>query len=82
LPNVCDLQKENHTLGDLKIYRKIDSLACGFLFFVISISGPEHVENPNICYYQPEEVSSLFEVVESLDMEDLKLTQLLVNIST
>ncbi len=35
-PNVCDFQKEIHTQGmDLKIY----SLAYGFLFFVISISG-------------------------------------------
>ncbi len=49
---------------------------------MISISGSKHVKNPNIYYHQPEEVSGLFEVVESLDMEDLKLTQLFVNIST
>jgi hypothetical protein len=54
----------------------------GFLFFVISISGSKHVKNPNIYIHQPEEVSGLFQVVESLDMEDLKLAQLLVNIST
>jgi hypothetical protein len=49
---------------------------------VISISGSKHLENPNIYNHQPEEVSGLFEVVESLDMEDLKLAQFFVNIST
>jgi hypothetical protein len=41
LPNVCDFQKENHTLGyefNLKTI-EIYSLASGFLFFVISISA-------------------------------------------
>ncbi len=49
---------------------------------MISISGLKYVENPNIFIHQPEEVSGLFEVVESLNMEDLKLAQLFVNIST
>jgi hypothetical protein len=36
----CDFQKENHTLGyGYKNLQKIFSLAYGFLFFVISISG-------------------------------------------
>jgi hypothetical protein len=31
LPNVCDFQKENHTLGyGFKNVKKIYSLACGF----------------------------------------------------
>jgi hypothetical protein len=39
LPNVCDFKKENHILGyGLKTLEKNDSLAYGFLFFVISIS--------------------------------------------
>ncbi len=39
LPNVCDFQK-NHTLGyGFKNLQKINSLAYGLLFFVISISG-------------------------------------------
>jgi hypothetical protein len=39
LPNVCDFQKENHTLGyGFKNLKKIYSLAYGFFFFVISIS--------------------------------------------
>ncbi len=39
LPNVCDLQKENHTLWyGYKNLLKIYSLAYGFLFFVISLS--------------------------------------------
>ncbi len=35
LPNVCDFQKEK----GFKNLEKIDSLAYGFLVFVISISG-------------------------------------------
>jgi hypothetical protein len=39
LSNVCDFQKESHTLGyGFKNLLKIYSLAYGFLFFVISIS--------------------------------------------
>ncbi len=39
LPNVCDFQKENHTLGyGFKTLLKIYIVAYGFLFFVISIS--------------------------------------------
>jgi hypothetical protein len=39
LPNVCDSKKENHTLEyGFKNLWKIQSLANGFLFFVISIS--------------------------------------------
>jgi hypothetical protein len=39
LSNVCDFQKENHTLGyGFKNLNKTCSLAYGFLFFVISIS--------------------------------------------
>jgi hypothetical protein len=35
LPNVCDFQKENHTLGyEFKNLQKVSSLAYGFLFFV------------------------------------------------
>jgi hypothetical protein len=36
LPNVCDFQKENHTLGyGFKNLKKIYGLAHGFSFFVI-----------------------------------------------
>ncbi len=44
--NVCDFQKENHTLGyGFKNLYKIYSLASyGFLFFVISISGKAMVK--------------------------------------
>jgi hypothetical protein len=39
LPNLCDYHKKIHNLeyGFKNLY-KISSLACGFLFFVISIS--------------------------------------------
>jgi hypothetical protein len=41
LPNVCDLQKEAHTLGYefKKNYSKSIVKPSGILFFVISISG-------------------------------------------
>jgi hypothetical protein len=40
LPNVFDFQTENHTLVyGFKNLKKTYSLAYGFLFFVISISG-------------------------------------------
>jgi hypothetical protein len=39
LLNVFDFQTENHTLGYGSKNLKILSLAYGFLFFVISISG-------------------------------------------
>jgi hypothetical protein len=39
LPNVCNFQKENNTLGyGFKNQKKIYSLVYGFLFFVIYIS--------------------------------------------
>jgi hypothetical protein len=39
LPNVCDFQKKPTQGMDLKIY----SLAYGFLFFAISISGSQAI---------------------------------------
>jgi hypothetical protein len=47
LPNVCDFQKENHTLGyGFKNLKKIYGLAYGFLFCVITVPSldlePEH----------------------------------------
>ncbi len=45
LPNVCDFQKENHTLeyGFKNLY-KIYSLVNGFLYYVISILCDFHLK--------------------------------------
>jgi hypothetical protein len=52
MPNVCDFQKENLTLGDgLKNLLKIYSLAYGFLFFVISHSDVNKTSHNKTCFF-------------------------------